>query len=70
MQGIDAKIQSLPPELQREVEDFVAFLMEKRASHKPKAPALKWAGVLKGVCGESSSVDLQHALSYSRAAGK
>jgi len=42
-------IRQLPPELQKEVEDFVLFLLEKKANKRKKESFLKqdWAGGLK-----------------------
>jgi hypothetical protein len=31
MKTLEEKIRELPPELQQEVEDFIEFLLEKRA---------------------------------------
>ena len=64
--GIEERIHALPPELQKEVEDFVLFLMERRTRKKTAAPALDWAGVLQAQCGSHDSVELQHAISQWR----
>lgn len=44
MQNIAEKIRELPPELQREVEDFVNFLMEKKGGEawEKASPRLGW----------------------------
>ncbi len=39
MQTLEEKIRALPPDLQREIEDFVEFLVEKR---RHMAPAIVW----------------------------
>ncbi len=54
-------IKKLPPELQREVEDFVLFLLEKKVKIKKKRKFLKqdWAGELKEYKNVYTSLELQ-----------
>ncbi len=59
-------IQTLLLEIQREVRDFAEYLLQKRAPRKRRAPAFKWAGVLRGEKGKHSSVELQHKILASR----
>ena len=66
MGRLEEKIQALPPPLQQEVEDFVEFLVAKRGRSRPAAPTLEWAGALKDLRGQYTSVDLQHAISTLR----
>ena len=40
-------IEKLPPELQKEVEDFVEFLLERKVHRKQKRLRLSWAGALR-----------------------
>ena len=55
-------IAQLPPEMQREVQDFVEFLLEKRVS-KPKGELrLDWRGALRDLREKYTSVELQHKL--------
>jgi hypothetical protein len=63
MATIEEKIRALPLALQVEVEDFVAFLQERRQPAAPGTPALKWAGALGDMPAQYSSVELQHDLS-------
>lgn len=53
-------IQELPPELQEEVKDFVAFLLERRVQ-KSKRSHLRqdWAGGLKAFRDQYTSLELQ-----------
>jgi hypothetical protein len=67
MPTVEERIRALPLALQTEVEDFVAFLEERRQSSSPGAPALKWAGALSDMAAQYSSVELQHALADWRA---
>ncbi len=63
MANIEDQIKSLPPELREEVEDFVAFLTQRHSSGVPSsAPTLDWAGALRDMSGQFSSVALQHAM--------
>jgi len=53
-------IEDLPPEIEKEVEDFIEFLLEKRV-RKPKATfRLDWRGALRNLRDEFTSVELQH----------
>lgn len=69
MGRLEEKIQVLPPALRQEVEDFVAFLAAKQERSRPGAPTLEWAGALKDLRGQYTSVDLQHAISALRITG-
>ena len=60
---IEERIRQLPPELQREVEDFVDFLLEKRLENPRGKPTFEWAGALKDLRDQYSSVELQHKIS-------
>lgn len=53
-------IGELPPELQREVRDFVEFLLAKRALRAPSRPTLKWWGGAQALRQRYTSVELQH----------
>jgi hypothetical protein len=59
MDRLDELIRQLPPELQREVADFVEFLLEKR-KRKPARPLRQdWAGALKDHRDQYTALDLQ-----------
>lgn len=60
---IEERIKELPPELQREVEDFVQFLLEKRLKRPRGKPNFGWAGALKDLREQYTSVELQHKIS-------
>lgn len=70
MEELEKKIQSLPPDLRSEVEDFVEFLLEKKAAKGRKQPSLEWAGSLKELAKEYTSVELQHSISKLRMSEK
>lgn len=57
------KIDELPPELQTEVEDFVEFLWVKRVKKEHGKPSFSWAGGLKELAEQYTSVELQHKIS-------
>lgn len=60
MKTLEELIKELPPELRQEVEDFVQFLLEKRA-RKPKGQLkLDWRGALRDLRDQYTSVQLQH----------
>ena len=67
MKAIIEKIGKLSPEDQREVEDFIDFLKEKRAKRLKKKPTFSWAGALKELKDQYTSVELQHKVADWRA---
>jgi len=62
MKTLVEKIGELSSENQREVEDFVDFLTEKRAKQLKKKPTFSWAGALKELKDQYTSVELQHKV--------
>lgn len=56
-------VRELPTELQEEVRDFVVFLIEKKAKKKHGELKMDWAGALKDMREEYTSVELQHKAS-------
>ena len=70
MGKVEELIKELSPELQREVEDFAAFLVEKHGKKNTSAPALEWAGALQDLKKDHSSVDLQHKIAEWRIGGQ
>jgi hypothetical protein len=63
MQTLKELIDNLPPELQEEVRDFIEFLLEKKVRKKKQKPEFNWAGALKELGNNYTSVDLQHKIS-------
>lgn len=61
MKNVKELIDQLPPEYQRELEDFAEFLLQ-RAKTKGQKRELKldWRGGLKEKKDEYNSVELQH----------
>ena len=59
MSAIEEMIRDLPPELQREVEDFARFLRDTRARPKQRRLRLTWAGALREFRDRYTSLDLQ-----------
>ncbi len=55
-------VQSLPPDMQRQVQDYIEFLLEKRLKPRGK-PTFEWAGALKDLRDQYTSVELQHRIS-------
>ena len=54
--------KELAPEGQREVLDFIEFLIGKQEARPRQQPQFDWAGALSEMRDEYSSVDLQHQL--------
>ncbi len=65
--SIEEMVKMLPEELQKEVEEFVRFLLEKRTKKKRSQPRFDWEGALKGLRDRYTSVQLQHKVSDWRA---
>lgn len=61
--SIDERMKDLPPDLQKEVEDFVEFLLERRLRKPRGKPDFAWAGALKDLRDQYTSVQLQHKIS-------
>lgn len=59
MKPLEELIKELPPELRQEVEDFVQFLLEKRARKRGKTLRQDWAGMLRDFRGQYTSLELQ-----------
>jgi len=59
MKRIEELMRKLPPELQQEVEDFVQFLMEKRARKVGTKLRQDWAGALRDYRDQYTSLELQ-----------
>ncbi len=59
MKTIEEKIKELPPELQKEVEGFVQFLLEKRARKYGRKLRQDWAGALRDYRNQYTSLELQ-----------
>ena len=56
-------VKKLPEELQKEVMDYVQFLLEKRISRKRGRLDFGWEGALKDLRNKNTSVELQHKIS-------
>lgn len=59
MHELQKKIDQLPEELKKEVEDFVEFLSSRISTKKSKA-SLDWIGGLSELKDQYTSVELQH----------
>ncbi len=57
---IELKIQALPEDLQKEVLDFVEFLLGKYKSGRAKIRKFDWEGGLSEIGKQYTSVELQH----------
>ncbi len=59
MENLEKLIQGLPPDLKQEVEDFIQFLLSKRAQKAGKRLRQDWGGGLKEYRQEYSALELQ-----------
>lgn len=59
MDALNELVEKLPPDLQREVEDFARFLLETRGQVKGGRLRLDWAGALSEFRQRYTSLELQ-----------
>lgn len=59
MKSLEERIKELPADLQKEVADFVEFLLEKRARKRGRKLRQDWAGALSDYRDEYTSLELQ-----------
>jgi hypothetical protein len=62
MTGLEELIKELPPELHQEAEDYISFLIDKRARRPKGDLKLDWIGALEDMSDQYSSVELQHKI--------
>jgi len=62
MRTLKELVEQLPPDLQQEVQDFVEFLLERRRKRARGRPHFGWAGALKDMQDQYTSVELQHKV--------
>ncbi|HEV7798509.1 MAG TPA: DUF2281 domain-containing protein [Pyrinomonadaceae bacterium] len=62
VKSITEMVNELAPGQQAEVLDFVEFLLEKKRSTTRRKPQFDWAGALKDMRDDYTSVDLQHEI--------
>lgn len=70
MTPLEDRINELPPDLRREVEDFIEFLIAKHARRGGKPLELDWAGALDDLKSLHTSVELQHQIALWRSGGE
>jgi hypothetical protein len=59
VQTLKELIEALPPEFKQEVEDFVQFLLEKRARKRGEKLRQDWAGALRVYQNRYTALELQ-----------
>jgi hypothetical protein len=59
MENLEKLIHGLPPDLKREVEDFIQFLLSRRAKKAGKRLRQDWGGGLKEYRQQYSALELQ-----------
>ncbi len=62
MQKLEELMTQLPPDTHQEVQNFVEFLLQKRAAKPHAKPEFQWAGTLKDMREQYTSVELQHQV--------
>jgi len=69
MTELEKLIKKMPPEIRAEVTAYAKALMKKTKKTRGK-PEFKWAGALKDLKDQYTSVELQHYISRLRAGEK
>ena len=64
--SLQEMLKMLPPALQTEVRDFVAFLLAHRVKQQVRPMKFQWEGALKDMRGQYTSVQLQHQIAELR----
>jgi len=59
MSKLEELVKELPPALQKEVRDFVEFLLGKKAKQRGQKLRQDWAGALKDYRDRYTSLELQ-----------
>jgi hypothetical protein len=59
METMEELIKQLPPDLQKEVEDFARFLLERHVQKRGGKLRQDWAGALREYRGQFTSLELQ-----------
>ena len=63
---IDEMVKQLALGQQAEVRDFVEFLLAKQRSIPRRKPQFDWAGALREMRDDYTSVELQHEIAHWR----
>ena len=66
METVEELLEKLPPDMQQEVKHFAEFLLEKRRKQTRSKPDFDWAGALKHLGEDYTSVELQHQIAQQR----
>jgi len=69
MQTVRELVEQLPPDMQQQVKDFAEFLLERRRKKAQGKPDFDWAGALRDLRDDTTSVELQHRIAERRATG-
>lgn len=62
-EDLDELLKELSPDLRDEVRAFAAFLLATRQKKPEGQPTFRWAGALKDLRDQYTSVELQHKAS-------
>ena len=60
MTRLEELMSKLPPELHKEVEEFLEFLLKKQEKKRTGAFKLDWRGELRDFRNRYTSVEIQH----------
>ena len=70
MHTVKELVEQLPPDIQQQVKEFAEFLLEKRRRKAKGKPDFDWAGALRDLRDDYTSVELQHKIAEGRITGQ
>ena len=59
MSEIEEMVKNLPPDIRIQVQNFVEFLIERKKQNRRKILCQDWAGALRDLKSEYTSLELQ-----------
>ena len=57
--SLEELVKEVPPDLQEEVQDFIEFVLEKRARTRGRKLRQDWGGALRDLRDQYTSLELQ-----------
>ncbi len=59
MESLDVLVRQLPPDLQKEVSDFISYLLEREQQKHGRKLRQNWAGALREYQKQYTALELQ-----------
>jgi len=62
MQTLKELVELLPPDFEKEARNYIEYLLQKHGQKPRGKPRFDWAGALKDLRDQYTSVQLQHKI--------